>query len=247
MTITDPSTQYGSQFVEHWDDLIDWGRREQGEGDFFARTLRSAGVRTVLDVATGTGYHAVKLARHGFEVTASDASADMVNRAAANIQAHDQPVRTLVADWRTIATDLPGQRFDALVCLGSSFPHLFDEADRRRALAQFRSLLRPGGLLIVDHRNFDAIRAHQYASSGRYYYCGQQAQVSIDHIDDQLCRFQYDFTDQQSYQLEVYPVLAQELGDLLGEAGFTSVERFGDFDAERPLMDSDFIIHVARV
>jgi glycine/sarcosine N-methyltransferase len=243
---TDPSSQYGSQFVDRWDDLIDWERRQAGEGNFFTDTLHRAGVHTVLDVAAGTGYHSVALARSGFRVTAGDASPEMVARAAANLRAHGQQVPTLVADWRTIGASLPGQKFDAVVCLGSSFPHLFDETDRRIALEQFAALLEPGGLLIVDHRNFDAIRAHRYASSGRYYYCGRGTQVTIDHIDAELCRFRYDFADRGSYTLEVYPVLAQEMTDLLGQAGFESVERFGDFESGRELMDSDFVIHVAR-
>src|SRR5699024_10501832 len=53
--------EYVSEFVEKWDDLIDWRRRYESEGRFFVDLLKSRGVRSVLDVATGTGFHSVRL------------------------------------------------------------------------------------------------------------------------------------------------------------------------------------------
>src|SRR5438067_206252 len=82
-------------------------------------------------------------------------------------------------------------------------------------LAEFHQALNPGGILIIDHRNFDSIRQHRYQSSGNYYYCGTGATVTVAHVDSQLCRFQYDFPDGGRHQLEVYPVLSAELSSLL--------------------------------
>lgn len=238
--------QYVATFVDRWDDLIDWDARRKGEGAFFAETLHRDGARTVLDAASGTGYHSVALSQAGFTVTAADGSAEMIRRTRANARTSGQEFTTHVADWRTLATTLSGQKFDAVVCLGSSFPHLFDEDDRRTTLQQFSALLKPGGLLFIDHRNFDAIRAHQYRSSGRYYYCGQQATVTVDHVDSSLCRFRYEFTDQASYTLEVYPLLADEMTGLLADEGFDQVQRIGDFIPGLDLTEADFVIHVAR-
>jgi glycine/sarcosine N-methyltransferase len=46
--------EYVKTFAEKWDELIDWERRAEGEGDFFLEILRRHGARRVLDVATGT-------------------------------------------------------------------------------------------------------------------------------------------------------------------------------------------------
>lgn len=235
--------QYVRSLVERWDELIDWDRRRESEGRFFVDILRQAGVARVLDAATGTGFHAVSLTESGFDVTAMDGSAEMVRRAKANARerGHDLPVAQ--ADWRDLHHTVPG-RYDAIVCLGSSFPHLFEEEDRRQTLEAFHAVLRPGGLLILDHRNFDAVRAHRYESSGRSYYCG--AQVSVAASDEHRCRFRYAFDDGEVHHLEVYPVLTDELVSLLTEAGFDRVRTYGDFRPYDPEATPDFVIHVAQ-
>lgn len=245
--ITDPdlSTQYGADFVERWDHLINWKQRAAGEERFFEKILWEAGAQRVLDAAAGTGYHSVSLAHAGFDVTGVDASAEMVNKAVANAQEKGVDVDFLQADWRYLSQSVSG-RFDAIVCLGSSFPHLFDESDRSRALTEFHALLNPGGLLIVDHRNFDAIRARRFRSSGDYYYCGDGVDISIDEVSDVLCRFRYRFPDDSVHHLEVYPVRDEELRGLLTQAGFFEQRTFGDFQEEFDLLDCDFIIHTAK-
>ncbi len=50
-------------FVEKWDELIDWTARADSEGQFFIDILRARGKETVLDVASGTGFHSVRLTR----------------------------------------------------------------------------------------------------------------------------------------------------------------------------------------
>ena len=122
----------------------------------------------------------------------------------------------------------------------------FDVAEFNAVLAEFHQALNPGGILIIDHRNFDSIRQHRYQSSGNYYYCGTGATVTVAHVDSQLCRFQYDFPDGGRHQLEVYPVLSAELSSLLIGAGFDTDQTFGDFRENFDIDEVDFVIHVAR-
>ncbi|MFE3742840.1 class I SAM-dependent methyltransferase [Streptomyces sp. NPDC059134] len=237
--------QYIPTLVDLWDQLIDWERRRASERDFFVDLLNDAGARRVLDVATGTGYHSVTLAQRGFDVTAADGSAQMIERTRRNAERHGQSFEVLQADWRGLRRHIDG-RYDAIVCLGSSFPHLFQESDRRAVLSEFYEALNPGGILIVDHRNFDAIRRHRYQSTGKYYYCGTGASVTVAHVDEKLCRFQYDFQDGGTHHLEVYPILLAELSSLLTDSGFDTVRTFGDFQETFDISAVDFVIHVAR-
>ncbi|MFF7965015.1 class I SAM-dependent methyltransferase [Streptomyces sp. NPDC007903] len=243
--VQEGAAQYGASLVDRWDDLIDWNRRRDGEQGFFVEILGGAEAHRVLDTAAGTGYHSVMLAAHGFDVTAVDGSKAMVERTRRNAAAHGHDFPVLCSDWRELSGRLEGT-YDAVVCLGSSFPHLFDEADRRAVLAQFYAALKPGGIFIVDHRNFDAVRRQRYRSSGNYYYCGSGVSVSVDHADDRLCRFRYDFPDGDVHHLEVYPILSAELDGLLRDTGFESVQDFGDFKQDFDLDEADFLIHVAR-
>ena len=55
--------EYVQSFVQKWDALIDWEARASSEGDFFIRILKERGVKRVLDVATGTGFHPARCSR----------------------------------------------------------------------------------------------------------------------------------------------------------------------------------------
>ncbi|MBB1246308.1 class I SAM-dependent methyltransferase [Streptomyces durbertensis] len=241
----DGAAQYVDSLVDRWDDLIDWDQRRTGERGFFSELLHGCGARSVLDVAAGTGYHSVTLALSGFTVTAADGSAAMLERTRRNAARHGVELPTVHADWRGLPGRLAGGH-DAVVCLGSSFPHLFDLADRRAVLREFHRLLPPGGVLVLDHRNFDAIRARRYRSSGNYYYCGDAVRVSVAHADAETCRFRYSFADGVTHHLEVYPLLRDEARELLTEAGFDTVQTFGDFSTDFDPYEADFIIHAAR-
>ena len=76
--------EYVPSFVEKWDSLIDWEKRAESEGNFFIDLLRKRGVKSVLDVATGTGFHSVRLLEAGFETVSADGSADMLAKAFEN-------------------------------------------------------------------------------------------------------------------------------------------------------------------
>ena len=92
--------EYVQSFVEKWDELIDWDARRKSEGEFFIETLREHGVKKVLDVATGTGFHSVQLLRAGFEVTSVDGSPMMLAKAFENARNQGYIMRTIQADWR---------------------------------------------------------------------------------------------------------------------------------------------------
>jgi chemotaxis methyl-accepting protein methylase len=49
-------------------------------------------------------------------------------------------------------------------------PFLVEEKDQQTALANFHAVLRNGGILIVDHRNFDCITKTGTAPSRNIYY-----------------------------------------------------------------------------
>ncbi|HEX8596680.1 MAG TPA: class I SAM-dependent methyltransferase [Pseudomonas sp.] len=240
----DYASQYTRDFVSRWDELIDWDKRAAGEGNFFSQLLSKSGAETVIDVATGSGFHAVQLCQAGFSVLACDGSPTMVERARSNVKSRGLDIPVLQRDWLELDHRSLGT-FDAVLCLGSSMCHVFDKGDRLQVLRRFRQLLKPGGLLLLDQRNFRAIRAGRYRASGRYYYCGRNAEVSLGEVSDQLCEFIYTFADGACWRLRVYPILPEELKGEISEAGFCWPRSFGDFRHIYDPLDCDFIIHMA--
>ena len=84
------------------------------------------------------------------------------------------------ANWLTLKEDLndldidTGSGFDAVICLGNSFAHLPDFNNDSKvhslALENFECLVKPGGILMIDHRNYDAILKHGSAPAKNIYY-----------------------------------------------------------------------------
>ncbi len=237
--------EYVHAFVQKWDSLIDWNARIESEGSFFIDKLRERGAKQILDVATGTGFHSVSLLEAGFEVVSADGSAEMLAMAFANARARGHVLRAVQADWRWLNHDVH-QKFDAIICLGNSFTHLFNENDRRKTLAEFYAALRHDGVLLLDQRNYDALMDHGFSSNHTYYYCGDNVSVKPVHVDEGLARFEYRFSDGDLYHLNMFPLRKDYTTRLMREVGFQNIETYGDFKETYRESEPDFFIHIAE-
>ncbi len=237
--------EYIHQFVDKWDELIDWDARETSEGQFFINELKKRGARRVLDAAAGTGFHSVRLLRAGFEVVTADGSPEMLAKAFANGKERGFILRTVQADWRWMNRDVHG-KFDAVICLGNSFTHLHSEHDRRKTLAEFYALLNHDGVLILDQRNYDSMLDHGFSSKHTYYYCGDNVKAEPEYIDPGLARFRYEFPDKSVFHLNMFPLRKDYTTRLMREVGFQRIKTYGDFKETYQEQDPDFYIHVAE-
>jgi glycine/sarcosine N-methyltransferase len=148
-------------FSTDYDRFVNWPSRLAAELPFIESQLRAAGARRVLDAACGTGQHAVALAKRGYTAAGADLSAGMVERARANAAAAGVSVQFATVGFGQLAPEFEGQRFDAVLCLGNSLPHMLSSAELAQALRDFAACLRPGGLLLVQNRNFEAVLARR--------------------------------------------------------------------------------------
>ena len=218
----------------------------QSEDGFFEGVLSEVGARKVLDIACGTGYHTVTLDLSGFDVIGSDGSANMLAVARENANAYGLNLRFIESEWTTLSQSFPGgAQFDAIICLGNAFTHLFDEADRISALKEIYSLLNHGGVAIIDQRNYDAILDNGFSSKHEYYYLGNTVEVHPSSIRDDEVELEYNYTDGDTHNLTLYPIRQGHLTRLLNDAGFASVVRYGDFHRDYEFLDPDFVVQVA--
>ena len=238
--------EYIKGFVDKWDDYIGWDDRAASEGTFFIDQLSARGVEKVLDVATGTGFNSLQLLKAGFETVSADGSAEMLAKAFENGRQHGHVLRVVQADWRWLNRDVHGE-YDAIICLGNSFTHLFNERDRRKALAEFYAMLKHDGVLILDQRNYDEILDNGFSSKHQYFYCGDTVTAEPEYIDDGLARFRYTFHDDGSvYHLNMFPLRKDYVRRLMREVGFQKIDTYGDFQETYGDETPDFWIHVAE-
>jgi SAM-dependent methyltransferase len=237
--------EYTHDFVNRWDELINWKARWESEQGFFQEVLRHYDAARVLDAACGTGFHTVMLARDGFNVVGADGSAEMVRKAKENSQragVKDLPV--VEAEWTKMTDAFPNQKFDAIVLLGNAFTHLFEESDRKKALSEFYDLLDDNGVVIIDHRNYDKILDKEFESKHQVYYLGENVDAYPEEITEEFVRMKYQYNDGSSYHLTMCPIRQNYVTELLRDAGFQNIRRYGDFDAEYSFYDPDFIIQI---
>ena len=236
-------------FSSEYDRFVNWTNRLRFELPFLTSKLAQAPqavgrLPRVLDAACGTGQHALALAGLGYAAAGADLSAGMIQRARENAQARDQNVPFAVAGFGALAAEFGEASFDALLCLGNSLPHVLDEAGLAMALGDFAQVLRPGGVLILQQRNFDAVLAQ--GTSGRW--MGPEAardgetewlfvrfyDFRPDHlIDFNILRLKRegDGAWQQALtQTRLRPLVQDDLDAALTVAGFERVEWYGGLD-----------------
>lgn len=239
--------EYTVDFVDHWDDLINWKGRAKAESGFFQDILKKAGAKDVADVACGTGYHAIDLAKSGFNVVAADGAATMIEKTKENAARHDADLQDIVhCYWHDLPDAVGENRFDALICLGNAFTHLFEHDARVSSLAGMFRVLKPGGLAIIDHRNYDEMLDKGFSTKHEYYYTGNNVEARPVVLNDKLAKFQYDFPDGTHYHLSLFPLRVKYMDELLRQAGFVDITRYGDFETPYEQSEVDFIQQVAR-
>ncbi len=141
---------------DDYDRMVSWDTRLEREEAFFERLFGGERVSTLLDAACGTGMHLVAFARRGLRCSGADLSPTMVERAGENARRAGVTIHCAVAGFGGLAAVYPGP-FDALTCLGNSLPHLLDDEALSRCLSDFASVLRPGGILVIQNRNYDRL------------------------------------------------------------------------------------------
>jgi len=257
-------------FSADYDRFMNWPARLAAEMPFIEGQLQAIGARRVLDVACGTGMHAVALAQRGYSVAGADFSTGMVERARANAATaapvlsavEGGEVRFEVAGFGELAlafgSSTPGAAssgrhsptgFDGLLCLGNSLPHLLTPADLRTAMEDFAACLRPGGLLLIQNRNFDAVLARRgrwmeapppspplggmKGGEGeaeclflRFYDFEPDGTLTFNLVT--LRREASDAWSQQVASTRLRPLLQRDLRAVLAEAGFREIACYGD-------------------
>ena len=237
---------YNEDLVARWDSLVDWPARTKSEGTFFVDLLNGHGARRVLDAAVGTGFHAAVLGEAGFAVTAVDGSPNMVNAAQENLASRGlSDVSCLVADWRDLAVTVPGG-FDAVICLGNSIGHLFSQGDLEAAVKGFHDVLVPGGLLVLDQRNYDGLLDGTLEKTRQSYCCvAKDASVALELIDPCLATITYRFADGSKHRIRTYPWRCGRVTAVMERIGFRGIVTYGNYSRRFDSARVEFLTHCA--
>jgi len=126
--------------------------RYQMEARRMDSIFREHGVRTLLDLACGTGSHLIELAKLGYQCTGQDLSQGMIDVAQEKARTAGVKIDFVKGDIRSYHMD---RVFDAVLGL-YALTSLVDDEDFGAALASTRQALRTGGVFYFNGINSEA-------------------------------------------------------------------------------------------
>merc|ERR1712193_111679 len=222
-----------------------------------------------MDAACGTGVDSVMLIEEmgnnpGFHLTSCDFSDKMLKDALKTRwdRRREKPFFDWVikeGNWLTLKKDVPvpGFGFDAIICMGNSFPNLMDEEgdlrNQKIAIKNFYDMLKPGGILIIDHRNYDYILKNGKAPKKNIYYNSQNIKsikTQIIYEDNKprqiVLDYKMDVEGDGDFVLSYQPWTLAEFSNLLkGIFGSGAAHTtYADFFKLSEVVDPAFYIHV---
>ncbi len=221
---------------------VDYGGLADYLESWFSKARRP--VRTVLDLACGTGTLTWLLAERGYETIGVDLSPEMLARAQEKAPEGFAGELPMFLNQPMDRLDLY-DTVDACVCCLDSVNYVTKPAQLRRAFQRVHLFLSPGGVFLFDARTPEAL-------------AGMDGQMFCDEDEDTCCMWQGEFSAKRricAYYMDIfrregelwrrgqevheeYAYTVEELTQMLSQAGFRVIQRYGA-GKKRPLKPGD--------
>lgn len=206
-------------------------------------------VRSVAELACGTGSLTRLLAERGYTMTAVDLSPDMLSMAAQKCEGQD--VLFLCQDMsRLTLLEQP----DAVICCLDSINYVTRPKRLQCAFQRVHQALRPGGLFLFDVKTPLALEradGQTYLDESDGLFCVWRGEYSPRR---RICGYGIDLFARQpdgswlrggEYH-EEYAYTMDELERFLAAAGFQSIKRFGNLKMTAPGENEERIFFASR-
>ena len=219
--------------------------------------LSGRAVRRILDIACGTGSHAIELEKLGYDIVGSDISEDMLARAREKARAVSSTVRFERQDMRYL--DVASRPFDAVMCLFDAIGHVETTTAIKQTFDAVHRHLRDDGLFVLEFwhaaamaSHHDPVRLRRLATDR-----GEIVRLSetiVDHASQcaTVKHTIYDLRRDGTYQTAVEQQVnrffsLQEMNTLLDDCDFDVVKYYSGYSPDEVLTpDSWHIVLVAR-
>lgn len=211
----------------------------------------------VLELACGTGSHALMLEKLGYDITATDYSEDMIAVARLKAGSAASTVKFLRQDMR--ANDMEPASFDSVVCLFDSIGYVRTNDAVVKTFRGAHRSLRSNGLLVFEFwhagamlRSYEPLRVRRWSMPDREIVRITETKLACA---EQLCFVSYDIVElkndglysrTQETQVNRF-FLVQEMKLLLALTGFEPLKFFAGFSRDENVDEGTWhIVAAAR-
>lgn len=216
-------------------DLLETEERYQITKRHWERVLLGKEIGTLLDVSIGSGNLTLPLAELGVRLYGSDLSEGMLRKCGEKAEKRGVSIDLRTCDFRKLDEKFD-MVFDCVASTGNSLPYVTN-GELLDVLFQMDQLVRPGGYLYVDIRNWDRI----LETKQRFYlynptFLDDSVRMNLvqvwDHLEDGSMTFNLLYTferDNRIFQKEIFeehyfPVERRLLLDGLKRLGYEKIE-----------------------
>lgn len=242
--------RYGDMFAQYSQIIYEEIRNTEEEVaflDWAFQTLSKINVQRALDVACGTGRHAIPLTKIGYDVIGFDLSDSMLACFKQQAKNTGLTLKAVKGDMRYLPFF---ESVDAIYCMFSSLNHLLKNEELLLSLRTFHNALRKGGIAILDLINplkffrigFQSTEVQTHQRDGVT--VKRTLKHSIDEINAIWHQDEFVTIDDgehsashhelHSVRMLTYP----EVSHLLKEAGFAESKCFGSFTQRKEAKES---------
>lgn len=208
-----------------------YNNRDEKEASFFIDNIVNelaldANAR-ILDLCCGKGRHAIQLNQMGFDVVGVDLSGQSIAQAK---KFEQENLRFFVHDMRN---PMPGEQFDAVFNLFTSFGYFENLADNLKVLESIHSYLNKDGILFIDFMNVNVVIKNMVPVEQK-----ERDGILFDiqkYVEDNQIVKRISFSDngkKHEYFEKVQAIDYQEFIRLLETANFKVEQTFGNYSLQ---------------
>lgn len=199
---------------------------------------QAAALVRYLGIGCATGNLENKLAGSGFDITGIDKNASMIETAKRRMKRGFSTTRFFEMSTIDMRRFLKQGSFNVIACLDNTLPYLTDETLLRKFFHDAKELLAPGGRLVLQTLNYDAIpadkpsrlpdRSSVRVTLQRGYIPDAEGLLTLDSA--------LELGNGKKILLQkttkVVPLSSTRVEALAREAGFTSCSLFGSYSGD---------------
>ncbi len=199
----------------------------------------------ILDLCCGVGRHTLEFARRGYEVTGVDLTERYIEGGEKKAKKEGLDVEFVKSDMRDFRRE---NTYDAAINFFSSFGYFIDEKDNLKVIENVHSSLKSSGKFLIDVMGKKVMaREFTQKAEGRlddgYFIEERYIKGDWDLLENRWTLIKDDQVHEGTFYIKIYS--SQELKEILGKAGFTKIDIYGDLERSDYGGDAERLIAVA--
>jgi glycine/sarcosine N-methyltransferase len=204
--------------------------------------------KIILDIGCATGELSFQLAKSGAKVTGIDLNEELLSQAngcnrfqSAGIFERESEIMSPNPTFQTgnmldLKADFQPAHFDAVLCFGNTLVHLENKAQVQQMVDGVFSVLKSGGIFLIQILNYDYILDEQVSelplieTEDIKFVRNYKFENQSLHVLFQTNLFLKNENEIISNETKLLALKSSEMFELLNETGFTDIEFFAGFN-----------------